>query len=59
MRQAGTEWQLAEQGETPGDTGEGAAPSAEGSTPDNSSVSAGAPNDILKKLMQQREQELK
>jgi len=62
MRQEGSRWQLAGQGELSADasTGQVAAPA------DNSSPAAGATpgpaieeNDILKKLKQQREQELK
>ncbi len=61
MRQEGNEWQLAGRGELAAGTAEGAAPAVEGSGPDAGAApaSAGEPNDILKKLMQQREQELK
>jgi hypothetical protein len=62
MRQEGSSWQLAGQGELPAGTGavESTAP-ADNSSPDTGSApaSSAAPNDILKKLMQQREQELK
>jgi hypothetical protein len=61
MRQAGKgEWQLAGPGDWPAATAGNEAPAAD-ETPAASpaSGSAGEPNDILKKLMQQREQELK
>ena len=56
MRQEGNRWQPAGKGELPA-----GASVAENSSPDTNSApsSAGEPNDILKKLMQQREQELK
>jgi hypothetical protein len=56
MRQEGNSWQPAGKGELPA-----GASVAENSSPDTNSApsSAGEPNDILKKLMQQREQELK
>jgi hypothetical protein len=61
MRQEGKgEWQLAESGELPAATAGNEAPATEetpAATP--ASGSAGEPNDVLKKLMQQREQELK
>jgi hypothetical protein len=61
MRQEGNEWRLAETGETLGFTADSTVPAAEDASPDAGSApaSASAPNDILKKLMQQREQELK
>jgi hypothetical protein len=61
MRQEGSEWRLAETGVSPAFTSEGNAPPAEDASPAADSVpsSASAPNDILKKLMQKREQELK
>jgi hypothetical protein len=61
MRQEGSEWRLSETGESPAFTSGGNAPAAEGASPAAAAVpsSASAPNDILKKLMQQREQELK
>ena len=64
MRQAGSSWQLAGQGElfAGASAGESAvATAAEGSSPDTGAAPSPAleGNDILKKLMQQREQELK
>ena len=63
MRQEGSSWQLAGQGESFAGTsaGESAAPAAEASSPDASAAPSPAleGNDVLKKLMQQREQELK
>jgi len=65
MRQEGSSWQLAGQGGglfAGASAGESAAPAAvDNSAPDTGSApaSTGEPNDILKKLMQQREQELK
>jgi hypothetical protein len=64
MRQEGSEWQLAGAGElTESSTvsAAGSASAADSSASDTGSPpsSAGAPNDILKKLMQKREQELK
>jgi hypothetical protein len=55
MRQSGSEWQPAGLDELPAST------AAETSGPDAATTpaSASAPSDILKKLMQQREQELK
>jgi hypothetical protein len=60
MRQEGSVWQLAGQGELPATT-ESTVQAVEGSSSDAGSApgSAGEPNDILKKLMQKREQELK
>jgi hypothetical protein len=57
MRQEGNEWRRTESGDSFASGMDSASPSdsAAGSAP----VSAGAPNDILKKLMEQREQELK
>ena len=61
MRQEGKgEWQLADSGELPAATAGNEAPATDetpAAGPD--SGSAGEPNDVLKKLMQQREQELK
>jgi hypothetical protein len=63
MRQVGSRWQPASQGGFTADTsaGENAAPAAENSSPDASAAPSPAleENDVLKKLMQQREQELK
>jgi hypothetical protein len=63
MRQEGTSWQLAESGQMFAGTssGEGPAPAADSSSPDTSAAPSAAleGNDVLKKLMQQREQELK
>jgi hypothetical protein len=58
MRQEGKGgWQLTESGELPATTGSEAPATDETSTTGSASGSAGEPNDILKKLMQQREQE--
>jgi hypothetical protein len=61
MRQVGSNWQLAGQSDLAATTADRTAPEAAGSTPDAgpAPTSAGAPNDILKKLMEQREKELK
>ena len=61
MRQEGKgEWQLAESGELPAATAGNEAPATdETSAAGPASGSASEPNDVLKKLMQQREQELK
>jgi len=61
MRQVGSDWQLAGQSDLTATTADRTAPEAAGSTPDAGSAptSAGAPNDILKKLMEQREKEIK
>ena len=65
MRQEGNSWQKAGSGQlfTGTSAGESAAPAVENSSPDAGATSAPSPalegNDILKKLMQQREQELK
>jgi len=66
MRQEGNNWQLADSGQSfaGASAGESAAPAAtDGSGADASSAAAPSPalegNDVLKKLMQQREQELK
>jgi len=66
MQQVGNSWQLAGRGELFGgaSAGESAAPTAtDSSSPNTGSASASSPalegNDVLKKLMQQREQELK
>jgi hypothetical protein len=53
MRRAGNEWQPAGLGELPASAADSATPA--GVMP----AAAGEPNDILKKLMQQREKELK
>jgi hypothetical protein len=60
MRQEGSAWRLADSGGSFESAPDSTA-AAESSSPDASSApsSASAPNDILKKLMQQREQELK
>jgi hypothetical protein len=61
MRQAGKgEWELIESGVIPDATaGNEATTADETTTTGPSSSSAGEPNDVLKKLMQQREQEIK
>ncbi|MGA2242116.1 MAG: hypothetical protein ABSH11_08765 [Verrucomicrobiota bacterium] len=61
MRQAVKgEWQLADSGELPAATaGNESSAADETPAPGVASGSAGEPNDVLKKLMQQREQELK
>jgi hypothetical protein len=61
MRQEGSVWQPAGRGELPASTAESAAPAVDGSSSDAGTApsSASAPNDVLKKLMQLREQELK
>ena len=61
MRQEGSEWRLAETGESFASSTGSTAPAAEETSPAADSVpsSTSAPNDILKKLMQHREQELK
>ena len=61
MRQEGSEWQPVGRGELPVSTAESAAPAANSSSQDASVAPSPAleGNDILKKLMQQREQELK
>jgi hypothetical protein len=61
MRQEGKEWQPAGRGELAASTAESAASTGEGSSSDAGSAPASAsePNDVLKKLIQQREQELK
>jgi hypothetical protein len=53
MHRAGNEWQPAGREELPANTADSVTPA--GTTP----ASAGEPNDTLKKLMQQREKELK
>jgi hypothetical protein len=60
MRQEGSAWRLADSGEA-FESAPDSATAAESSSPDAGSApsSASAPNDILKKLMQQREKELK
>jgi hypothetical protein len=61
MRQQGKgEWQLADSGELPATTTGNETPATD-ETPAASpaSGSGSEPNDVLKKLMQQREQELK
>jgi hypothetical protein len=58
MRQEGKgEWQLAESGELPASAAEAGPATPDASPPSADSSSEG--NDVLKKLMQQREQELK
>ncbi len=63
MRQEGASWQLAGQGEmfAGASAGESAAPAADSSSPDAGAAPGSGldGNDVLKKLMQQREQELK
>jgi hypothetical protein len=61
MRQSGNEWQPSGQSDLPAGTADNTAPAAGGSNSGTGSApaSAGAPNDILKKLMKQRETELK
>ena len=61
MRQMGNEWQLAGQGEVAATAMDGAAPAAGSSSSDTGSAAApaAAPNDILKKLMEQRQKEIK
>ena len=61
MRQEGKgEWQLADSSELPVATAGSETSATEGtSAGDSASSSANEPNDILRKLMQQREQELK
>ncbi len=65
MRQEGNQWQVARPGEvtySPG-TSEGAPAATDNSSADAGTAPAPSPalggNDVLKKLMQQREQELK
>jgi hypothetical protein len=61
MRQEGNEWRLAAQGQSLASATESASPADEDSSPNAGAVpgSPGAPNDILKKLMEQRAKELK
>ena len=65
MRQEGSTWQLAGAGEVPATSGteETAAPTTDSSSSDAGAAAKASPalegNDILKKLMQQREKELK
>jgi hypothetical protein len=61
MRQEGKgEWQLAESGELPATTAGNETPATdEAPAASTAPSSADEPNDVLKKLMQQREQELK
>jgi hypothetical protein len=61
MRQVGNDWEPAGQSDLPASTADNTAPAAEnsGSGTGSAPASAGAPNDILKKLMEQREKELK
>ncbi len=61
MRQEGNEWQPVGRGELAASTAESAAPAVDGSSSDAGTApgSASEPNDVLKKLMQLREQELK
>ena len=56
LRQEGGQWQLASQGEAPISQAETDTPAT---VPSSAPASSGEPNDVLKKLMQQREQELK
>ncbi|MGH7952748.1 MAG: hypothetical protein ACREFE_12645 [Limisphaerales bacterium] len=61
MRQEGDGWQLSAPGEwseSPATETESANPSSE-NTPATNAGSSAEPNDVLKKMMQQREQELK
>jgi hypothetical protein len=61
MRQVGNEWELAGQGELPASLADAASSATEGSGSASAIIpaSAGAPNDILKKLMEKRAKELK
>ena len=61
MQRVGSAWQPAGQGELPEGTPDSAALATGGSSPEAAAApsAAGEPNDILKRLMQQREQELK
>ena len=61
MRQAGTEWQPAGMGELPASSPASIPPAVGNSdaTPNEAPAPAGAANDILKKLMEQRAKELK
>jgi hypothetical protein len=61
MRQVGKDWQVADPGEVAATTMDGGTPAAGGSSPDIGSAQASdvAPNDILKKLMEQRAKEIK
>ena len=61
MRQEGSDWRLAETNESLAFTSSDNAPAAENAGPAAGAApnSSSAPNDILKKLMQQRAQELK
>jgi len=61
MRQVGKDWQLADPGDAAATTMDSAMPAAGGSSSDTGSAPApaGAPNDILKKLMEQRAKEIK
>jgi hypothetical protein len=61
MRQVGKDWQLADPGDVAATTMDGTTPATGGSTSDTGSAPApaGAPNDILKKLMEQRAKEIK
>jgi hypothetical protein len=63
MRQEGSSWQLAGKGELSADMSvtEGTAPAAGNASPDTSAAPSPAidGNDVLKRLMQKREQELK
>jgi hypothetical protein len=61
MRQEGSEWRRSETGESSAFTSGDNSAAAEDASPtaDSAPSSASAPNDILKKLMQKREQELK
>lgn len=60
MRQEGNEWRLAEAGESFESTSGGSAATDDsGASAASAPAALAAPNDILKKLMQRREQELK
>ena len=61
MRQVGKDWQLADAGDAAATTMDNPTPAAGGSSSDIGSAPAPAvaPNDILKKLMEQRQKEIK
>ena len=56
MRLEGGEWQMTGQGELPVSTADSETPAAD---PSAAPPSSGEANDVLKKLMEQREKELK
>jgi len=56
MRQEGGQWQMTGQGELPVSTADSETPAAD---PSSAPPSSGEANDVLKKLMEQREKELK